>query len=75
MTTKRKAASEGIPSEAKIRTTIKAAIDGASVKRVAVRLGLSREATLRLAGDLPVQKGTLLLAAQNLSNLDERQPQ
>ena len=60
--------------EANIRNTIKKAIDATSVNRVATALGLSSEATLRLAGGLPVQTGTLLVAANlpRRENGDER---
>lgn len=62
---------DGAPTESRIRTTIKEAIDATSVRRVATALGLSDEATMRLAGGLRVQRGTLLVAEQGLSTLRE----
>jgi hypothetical protein len=59
----------GVPDDIIVRTKIRRALDRTSLRRVAQALGLSCEAVLRLAADQPVHKGTLILAASNLSNL------
>jgi len=59
-------------SEETIRSAVRTAIEKTTVKRTAAALGLSSEATLRLAGNFAVQDGTLALAERNLPNLTTR---
>lgn len=74
-TTKRRPARPGAqkaPAEALIRNAVREAVDATSVNRVAELLGLSAESTLRLAGGLPVQVGTLAVAEKNVSKLTKK---
>lgn len=50
-----------------IQERVRALIQEQGVRRASERLGLSQNATLRLAAGSKVQRGTLALAAQNLA--------
>lgn len=56
--------------EQSIRDCVRDACRAHNVQPVADALGLSAEATARLGGGLRVQRGTILVARENLNNLD-----
>lgn len=57
--------------EETIRERVRAACEERGVAPTATALGLSAEATARLAGRLRVRAGTIALARQHLSALDD----
>ncbi|GAC1540426.1 MAG: hypothetical protein NVS3B10_30440 [Polyangiales bacterium] len=60
-----------------IRSMVRRAIDAHGVEATRTALKLSAEATCRLGGGLPVQRGTMAQAAANaprLADLDNKGP-